>query len=134
MAGRLTRDPKVTFLPSQTAVCDFGLAASKKSKSQDGTIKEKTCFIDCRIFGKRADVINKHFKKGDPIFIEGELDFQTWEKEGQKRSKHSLLMTDFQFIASKKSTDAPEEQNDSVPPLAQNHPVFNPDDNDEIPF
>ncbi|MHC4552182.1 MAG: single-stranded DNA-binding protein [Planctomycetota bacterium] len=78
LMGNMTRDPQLSYLPSQTPVVEFGLAISRKYKKQDGTQAEDVCFVDCQLFGKRAEVINKYFKKGEPIFVEGRLKFDSW--------------------------------------------------------
>ncbi len=79
LMGNMTRDPQLTYLPSQTAVVEFGLAMNRKFKKQDGSQGEEICFVDCQMFGKRAEVINKYFKKGEPIFIEGRLKLDSWQ-------------------------------------------------------
>ena len=109
--GNLTRDPELSYLPSQTAVVDFGMAINRKWKSKDGESKEETCFVDCRAFAKTAENINQYVKKGDPFFVEGRLTFDSWTaQDGSKRSKHRVTVENFQFIASKKETKAEAEQ------------------------
>ncbi|MCD6174609.1 MAG: single-stranded DNA-binding protein [Planctomycetes bacterium] len=98
LIGNLTRDPQLSFLPSQTPVVEFGLASSRKYKKQDGTLCEDTCFVECQMFGKRAEVINQYLKKGDPLFVEGRLKFDSWEKDGQKRSKLRVFVENFEFL------------------------------------
>ena len=46
LLGNLTRDPQLRYLPSNTAVCDFGLAVNRKYRGQDGELKDETCFVD----------------------------------------------------------------------------------------
>jgi len=102
LMGNMTRDPQLTYTPSQTAVVDFGLAINRKWKSQGGEEKEETCFVDCRMFGKRAEVINQYCKKGNPLLVEGRLTYDQWEaQDGSKRSKHRVTIENFQFIGGK---------------------------------
>ncbi|MGD0572465.1 MAG: single-stranded DNA-binding protein [Sedimentisphaerales bacterium] len=99
LLGNLTRDPQLSYLPSQTAVVDFGLAVNRKWKGQDGTMKDETCFVDCRAFGKSAENLNKFCKKGNPLFIEGRLTFDSWTaKDGSKHSKHRVTIENFQLL------------------------------------
>ncbi len=99
LMGNLTRDPQLTDLPSETAVVDFGLAVNRKWKSREGEDKDETCFVDCRMFGRRAEVINKYCKKGNPLFIEGRLTFDSWQaQDGTKRSKLRVTVENFEFI------------------------------------
>ena len=98
LIGNLTRDPQLSYLPSQTPVVEFGLAISRRYKKQDGSQGEETCFVDCQMFGKRAEVINQYVKKGNPLFVEGRLKFDSWEKDGQKRSKLRVFVENFEFL------------------------------------
>ncbi|MCI0498807.1 MAG: single-stranded DNA-binding protein [Planctomycetales bacterium] len=98
LMGNMTRDPQLTYLPSQTPVVEFGLAINRKYKKQDGTMAEDTCYVDCRMFGKRAETVNKYFKKGDPIFVEGRLQYDAWEKDGKKQSRLRVFVENFEFL------------------------------------
>jgi single-strand DNA-binding protein len=100
LMGNLTRDPQLSYTPNQTAVVDFGLATNRRWTGQDGSQREETCFIDCRMFGRRAEVINKYCKKGNPLFVEGRLTFDSWEaQDGSKRSKLRVTVENFEFIS-----------------------------------
>lgn len=114
LMGHLTRDPQLTYLPSQTAVVEFGIATSHKFKKQDGTQGEETCFTDCQMFGKRAEVINQYVKKGDPLFVEGRLKYEQWEtKDGGKRNKLRVFVENFEFLGggeSKPKQGKPQEE------------------------
>ncbi len=101
MLGNLTRDPQLSYLPSQTPVVDFGLATNRKWKSQDGQEREDVCFVDCRAFGRMAETISKYCKKGRSLMIEGRLTFDQWEaQDGSKRSKHRITVETFTFVDS----------------------------------
>ena len=129
MMGNITRDIELSFTPAQTPIAKFGLACNEKYKGQDGQPKEKTCFVDCVMFGKRAEVINKYFKKGDPILIEGKLDFRQWEtQEGQKRSKHGINIMDFSFVGGKQEAKPQAKPEADVPDFGS------PEDDTDIPF
>jgi single-strand DNA-binding protein len=99
LMGNLTRDPQLSYLPSQTAVVDFGLAINRRYTGKDGQMKEETCFIDCRAFGKPAETLNKYMSKGRPLFIEGRLTYDTWTgQDGTKKSRHRVTVENFQFL------------------------------------
>ena len=99
LIGNMTRDPQLSYLPSQTPVVEFGLAMTRKYKKQDGSQGEETCFVDCQMFGKRAEVVNQYFKKGNPIFVEGRLKFDSWQaQDGSKRSKLRVFVENFEFL------------------------------------
>ncbi len=100
LMGNLTRDPQLKYLPSQTAVVEFGVACNRKFKTANGEDKEEVTFVDVTSFGKQAEVINQYFQKGKPIFIEGRLKFDSWEDKqgGGKRSKLTVVIENFQFV------------------------------------
>lgn len=127
LLGRLTRDPQLSYLPSQTAVVDFGLANSRTFKKQDGSQGEETCFVDCQMFGKRAEVINKYLRKGDPLFVEGRLKFESWQaQDGSKRSKLKVFVENFEFIGGTKSSNNTDQPADAGAPYGP--------ECDDIPF
>lgn len=99
LMGNLTRDPQLSYLPSQTAVVDFGLAVNRRWTGKDGQDRNEVCFVDCRAFGRQAENINKYLSKGRAIFIEGRLTFDSWTaQDGSKRSKHRVTVENFQFL------------------------------------
>src|ERR1700733_1339556 len=99
LMGNLTRDPQLKYLPNtQTAVAEFGVACNRKYRTAQGEDREEVTFVDIAAFGKTGELINQYFTKGKPIFIEGRLKLDQWEKDGQKRSKLSVICENFQFI------------------------------------
>jgi len=101
LAGNLTRDPQLSYTPSQTAVCEFGMAINRKFKGGDGQQRDDTCFVDCQAWGKTGEIINQYMNKGKPILVEGRLSYDSWEgKDGQKRSRLRVTVENFQFIGS----------------------------------
>ena len=99
LMGNLTRDPQLSYTPNQTAVVDFGMAVNRRWTGQDGQSRDETCFVDCRMFGRRAEVVNKYCKKGNPLFVEGRLTFDSWQaQDGSKRSKLRVTVENFEFI------------------------------------
>ena len=102
LMGNLTRDPQLSYLPSQTPVVDFGLAINRKWKDQQGQMREDVCFVDCRTFGKQAETINQYMRKGRSLMVEGRLEFDQWEaQDGSKRSKHRVFVERFTFVDSR---------------------------------
>jgi single-strand DNA-binding protein len=101
LIGNLTRDPQLSYLPSQTAVVEIGLAVNRRWTGQDGQKREDTCFVDCQAFGRQAETINKYLRKGNPVFLEGRLKFDSWTgQDGTKRSKLRVTVENFQFLPS----------------------------------
>ena len=137
LLGNLTRDPQLSYLPSQTAVVEFGIAVNRRWTGQNGDQREETCFVDCRAFGRNAENINKYCKKGDPLFVEGRLTYDTWTaQDGTKRSKHRVTVQGFQFLSrSGGSSAAPARAASGTPsaaPPPEDENQAGPDD--DIPF
>lgn len=127
--GHLTRDPEVKYLPSQTAVAEFGVAVNHKWKGSDGQPKEEVCFVDVRAYGKPAEAIGKYLSKGKAVLVEGRLQLDQWEaKDGTKRSKHRIALERFAFMG---PVDKSAETQQPAPPPSQDAP---PADDNEIPF
>lgn len=111
LLGNLTRDPQLSYTPSQTAVVDFGLATNRRWTGQDGSQRQDTCFVDCRAFGRQAENINKFLTKGRAVFIEGRLSFESWTaQDGTKRSRHRVTVENFQFLPAAGGTEPPADQ------------------------
>jgi single-strand DNA-binding protein len=131
LMGNLTREPQLSYLPSQTAVVALGLAVNRTWKSADGEKKQEVCFIDCVAFGKSAETLNKYLSKGQLIFVEGRLSFESWKDKdsGKRRTKHRVIVEKFQFLPSGNNQQQsqggganPEYDENYVPP------------NDDLPF
>ncbi|GAI25747.1 unnamed protein product [marine sediment metagenome] len=103
LMGNLTRDPKLSYTSTATAVVDFGLAVNRKWTKQDGSQGEEVLFIECQVFDKRAEVISKYFEKGNPIFVQGRLKLENWEKAGEKHSQIRLIVQNFEFIGGRQA-------------------------------
>lgn len=97
---------------------------------------EDTCFVDCQMFGKRAETIQKYFKKGEPIFVEGRLKFDSWQaQDGTKKSKLRVFVENFEFVGRGGQKAAPSAASgaDEMPPQDL-EPPFGAGGNDDIPF
>lgn len=99
LMGNLTRDIELRHTQGGMAVAKFGMAINRKTSSQSGEARESTCFVDCTAFGKSAELLQQYVRKGSPLFVDGRLEFSTWEaKEGGKRSKLEVIVENFQFM------------------------------------
>ena len=102
LAGNLTRDPELSYTPSNTPVCKFGMAINSRwTDLQTNEKREETCFVDCTAFGRQGETINQYMSKGRPLLIEGHLHFSQWTgQDGQKRSKLEVVVDRSQFLGS----------------------------------
>jgi single-strand DNA-binding protein len=103
LAGNLTRDPELRYLPKGTAVAAFSLAVNRTWKTESGESKEEVNFIDVEAFGRQAEVIAQYMRKGRPLLVEGRLKQDSWEDKTthQKRNKLKVVLEGFTFIDSK---------------------------------
>ena len=101
LIGNLTRDPELTYIKSGTGVCNFGLAVNEKFKQGDEW-KEKVHFVEITVWAKQGENCAQYLKKGSLIHLEGKLDYQTWETDGQKKNKLQVVANNIQFLDVKK--------------------------------
>ena len=94
LAGNLTRDPELRFTNNGIPVCQFGIAVNRvRSKS------EEVDFFDITAWRELGETIANYKKKGDPILVEGKLQYRTWEaQDGSKRSKVDVVADNVQFL------------------------------------
>jgi len=151
LMGNLTRDPEVRYTPSGTAVADLGLAVNRNFKGTDGQVKEETCFVLVTVWSRQAENCAQYLKKGSPIFVEGRLKYDAWEKEGQKQSRLSVVGERVQFLGAPRgasfqdtgmgeaSAAGSEERGRGAPSVAVSPPppdgLEEPEgDEDDLPF
>lgn len=117
LAGRLARDPEIRFTAEGMAVAHFSLAISRDYVNADGN--RETDFIRCTAFKSQAQFVEKYFKKGEPMYLEGALRIETYEKEGEKRSSAYVKVDEIKFVAGKSagasSAQAPSEDKEEEP-------------------
>lgn len=94
IAGNLTRDPELRFTGSGIPVCDFGMAVNRvRSKN------EEVDFFNVSAWRELGETIANYKKKGDPILVEGRLQYRTWEaQDGSKRSAVDIVADNVQFL------------------------------------
>ncbi len=100
LIGNLTRDPELRFTPKGTAVVDLGLAVNRRF-TVEGEQREEVAFLDITFWGRQAEVINQYMQKGNPMFVEGRLQMDSWQDKntGQNRYKLKIVGENFQFLA-----------------------------------
>ena len=100
LIGNLTRDFDLRYTPKGTAIADSALAVNRRYKLDSGEQKEEVTFIDFSFWGKAAETLTKHLRKGDPLYMEGHIKMESWDDKntGQKRSKLKIIGEEFQFL------------------------------------
>jgi len=101
LMGNLTRDIELRHTQGGMAIAKFGMVINRRSSTKDGEQRESTCFVDMTAFGKSAELLNQYVRKGSPLFVEGRLEYSTWEsQDGGKRNKLEVIVENFQFMSS----------------------------------
>ena len=85
-------EPHLSYTPNQTAVANFTVAANRQWTDVNEDKHEESCFIDCVCFNKLAEIVSGKVGKGEPLYIEGRLKQERWEKDDAKHSKHVLTL------------------------------------------
>ncbi|MBU1146882.1 MAG: single-stranded DNA-binding protein [Candidatus Omnitrophica bacterium] len=103
LMGNLTRDPELRYVPSGAPVATFGLAVNRRYVTQQGEKKDEVCFVRIVVFGKQAESCSQYLSKGRLVFIEGRLQYRSWEQEGQKRNSLDVVADRVQFLGAPRS-------------------------------
>lgn len=107
LMGNLTRDIEVKYTQSGLAVTEIGLAITDRRKNQAGEWVEEPVFVDVTLWGRHAEVASEYLSKGSPLFVEGRLKLDTWETDGQKKSKLRVVCERMQFIGGRPGSSQP---------------------------
>ncbi|MCL2807214.1 MAG: single-stranded DNA-binding protein [Coriobacteriia bacterium] len=100
LTGNLTRDPELRATPSGTSVLSFSIAVNDRRKNpSSGEWEDVANYIDCNLFGTRADALAKYLFKGSKVGVDGKLRWSQWEKEGQKRSKVDVTVDNIELLS-----------------------------------
>lgn len=118
LIGNLTRDPELRYTPSGTAVADLGLAVNRRYRTPSGDEREETCFVDVVVWERQAETCCEYLSKGSPLLVEGRLQMDQWEKDGQKYTKLRIRAERTQFLGSPRRgefRDAPADASSAEP-------------------
>ena len=102
LVGNLTRDIELRHIPSGAAVTDVGLAVNERVKRNEQWVDEVNYF-DITLWGRTAEIAAMYLSKGSAILVEGRLKQETWEQDGQKRSKVKIIGEKMQMLGARSS-------------------------------
>lgn len=100
LIGNVGKDPEFRQTDKATVV-KFSIATSEKYKDKP----EVTQWHNCIAFSQTADVINRHVKKGDRVYVEGKLQYGSYDKDGQKHHTTEIIVNTIQFLGGKKNDE-----------------------------
>ncbi len=102
ISGNLTRDPELRSTAAGYSVLGFGVAVNDRRKNQQtGEWEDYPNFIDCTMFGTRAEGVSRYLSKGSKVAIEGKLRYSSWERDGQRRSKIEVVVDEIEFLSNR---------------------------------
>jgi single-strand DNA-binding protein len=98
ISGNLTREPELRATQGGTTILSLGVAVNDRRKNrQTGEWEDHANFVDCAMFGRRADSVSRYLRKGTHVTIEGKLRYESWEKDGERKSRLSVLIDNIEF-------------------------------------
>lgn len=132
LIGNLGRDPETVATNSGTVIVKFPLATSKKWKTQDGQNHEKTTWHNIDVFGNAAKFCQSYLKKGQSVFIEGEIETNSWEKDGVKQYRTSIRAFSVQSLTPSGNTENQNQGETKAKIFSTSLPPM--DDDYELPY
>ena len=131
ISGNITRDPEVKSTAGGSCVMKFSVAVNDRYKNaQTGQWEDRPNFIDCTMFGARAESVSRFLGKGTKVCVEGKLRWSQWEKRdtGEKRSKIEVIVDEIEFMSSR--DESPQTAMKHYPEPSQDVSIYDED----IPF
>ena len=149
LVGNLTKTPELRQVPSGLSVTEIDLAVNDRRKSATGEWIDETTYVNnVTLWGRQAEVACEYASKGSSILVEGRLKLDTWESEGQKRSKLKVIGEKIVLLGSRGgggggggddsgggyARQNTKSQGRSTTPPAQQNEYYDTQDGDEVPF
>lgn len=137
IVGNLTRDAELRQTPSGTAVLSIGVCVNDRRKNgQTGQWEDVPNFVDCTMFGKRAEALAPILRKGMKVSIEGRLHWSSWQDRGTgaKRSKLDVTVDEVELPQRQQQGGYQTQQPQQAPQPVQGAPAQDPYANEDIPF
>lgn len=108
LTGNLTRDPELRATAGGALALSFGLAVNERRRNRrTGEWEDAASFVDCVMFGNRAEAVRRLLSKGSKVAVEGRLRWSQWERNGERRSKLDVVVEDID-VAQARPAEPPE--------------------------
>lgn len=115
ISGNLTRDAELRQTQGGTSVLSILVAVNDRRRNpQSGEWEDHANFVDCVLFGRRADALAPKLRKGSKVAIEGKLRYSSWERDGQRRSKLEVMVDEVELM-SRGQQSTPQTYDEDVP-------------------
>ena len=127
-SGNVGRDPEARYFEDGKMVANFSIAV-------EGRKKDDTLWLPVKVWNKQAQTIVDYVEKGSKIIVSGELQQETWTKDGVEKSRMALNCQNFTLLGSKKegSGGGGNSGGASRKPAAKSRPAA-PVEEEEVPF
>ena len=100
ITGNLTRDPELRATSTGLQVLDMGVAVNDRRRNQaTGEWEDVPNFVDCTVFGKRAEALSRILAKGAKVAVSGRLRYSSWMQDDQRRSKLSVVAEEVDLMS-----------------------------------
>jgi single-strand DNA-binding protein len=115
LVGNIGQEPELREVGT-SAVLDFSLATTESYQDREGTRQQRTEWHTVKVWGKRARALGGFLAKGMMVCVEGSIRTETWEKDGQKRSKTTIVASNLELLKGLKNTRNDQgDDDDNVP-------------------
>lgn len=114
ISGNLTRDPDLRVTAGGTSVLNLGVAVNdRRRNAQTGEWEDVPNFVDCVMFGARAQSVSRFLSKGSKVAIEGRLRWSSWQDKqtGQNRSRLEVVVDEIEFMSRNSQQGGYQQQN-----------------------
>ena len=135
LVGNVGQDPEIRHSQSGTPVATTSVATTEKWTDQTGNQQERTEWHNIVAFGKTAEIMEQYVQKGTKLYLEGKLQTQEFEKEGQTHYRTKIIVNNFLMLGDTggQQDDAPARPKKAAKPKPKTEPK--PDFvDDDIPF
>ncbi len=98
LIGRLGRDPEIKTIPSGKKVCNFSMAVNRRKRDKDGETQQIADWFNIEAWERLAEICCEYLQKGSLIFLEGRLQTDTYEENGQTRYFTKVVTSQMQML------------------------------------
>ena len=135
LVGRAGRDPETRYFPDGSSVAQISLATDESWKDKKGEKQERVEWHQLAFFGRLAEIVSEHVKKGDLLYVEGRIRTRKWQdKNGQDRYATEIVADGLRMLSSRRRAEALEPQDPSAAPPAPTPPEGVEGIEDDLPF
>jgi single-strand DNA-binding protein len=108
--GNVGNLPEIRSTGGGTTVASFSIATSYKAKDRE----EVTTWHNITAFGRTAEIVRDYVRKGSKLYVEGRLDNQQWEKDGQQHYKTVIIVNELVMLDGGAKREEPRQENNEV--------------------